>query len=54
MHPQFANQIAPRWELPAEPLRGENISPYIEALRLRRTQNGVFAVNLQYWHSTGF
>jgi LPS sulfotransferase NodH len=54
MHPQFANQIAPRWELPAEPLRGENISPYIEALRLRRSQNGVFAVNLQYWHFTGF
>jgi trehalose 2-sulfotransferase len=54
LHPQFANQIAPRWELPAEPLRGENISPYIEALRLRRAQNGVFAVNLQYWHFTGF
>jgi hypothetical protein len=26
MHPQFANQIGPRWGLPAEPLRGENIS----------------------------
>ena len=26
---------------------------YIEALRLRRVQNGVFAVNLQYWHFTG-
>ena len=50
MHPQFAEQIAPRWELPAESLRAENISPYIEALRLRRAQNGVFAVNLQYWH----
>jgi trehalose 2-sulfotransferase len=54
MHPQFASQIAPRWELPAEALRGENIGPYIEALRLRRVQNGVFAVNLQYWHFSGF
>lgn len=54
MHPQFATQIAPRWELPAESLRAENIGPYIEALRLRRAQNGVFAVNLQYWHFSGF
>ncbi len=54
MHPQFATQIATRWELPAESLRAENIGPYIEALRLRRVQNGVFAVNLQYWHFTGF
>lgn len=54
MHPQFANQIGPRWDLPAEPLRAENIGPYIEALRLRRGQNGVFGVNLQYWHFTGF
>jgi LPS sulfotransferase NodH len=54
MHPQFATQIAPRWELTAESLRGENIAPYIEALRLRRAQNGVFAVNLQYWHFNGF
>ena len=54
MHPQFAAQIASRWGMPAEPLRGENISPYIEALRLRRAQNGVFAVNLQYWHFSGF
>jgi LPS sulfotransferase NodH len=54
MHPQFASQIAPRWELPAESLRAENIGPYIEALRLRRAQNGVFGVNLQYWHFTGF
>jgi len=54
MHPQFANQLGPRWELPAEPLAAENIGPYIEALRLRRAQNGVFAVNLQYWHFSGF
>jgi LPS sulfotransferase NodH len=54
MHPQFATQIAARWEMPAEPLRGENIAPYIEALRLRRVQNGVFAVNLQYWHVSGY
>jgi len=54
MHPQFASQLGPRWELPADPLRAENIGPYIEALRLRRAQNGVFAVNLQYWHFSGF
>jgi len=54
MHPQFANQIGPRWGLPTEPLRAEYIGPYIEALRLRRVQNGVFGVNLQYWHFTGF
>jgi trehalose 2-sulfotransferase len=54
IHPQFAAEIAPRWELPAEALRGENIGSYIEALRRRRAQNGIFAVNLQYWHFTGF
>jgi LPS sulfotransferase NodH len=54
MHPKFATLIAPRWGMPAEPLRGENIAPYIEVLRLRRVQNGVFAVNLQYWHFSGF
>jgi LPS sulfotransferase NodH len=54
MHPQFATQIAPRWGMPAESLRGENIGAYIQALRLRRVQNGVFAVNLQYWHVSGY
>ena len=54
IHPQFANQLGPRWGLPAEPLQGPHVGPYIEALRQRRAQNGVFAVNLQYWHFTGF
>ena len=54
IHPQFASIIGPRWDLPADSLKAENIGPYIEALRLRRVQNGVFGVNLQYWHFSGF
>jgi len=54
MHPQFASQFGLRWGLPPDPLQGPHVGGYIESLRRRRAQNGVFAVNLQYWHFTGF
>ncbi len=49
MHPQFAPGFANRFGLLGNPLARGNIGAYIEALRLRRAQSGVFAVNLQYW-----
>lgn len=48
-HPQFANDIAWRFIGKAEPLAGQNVQPYIDALRKNRAQNGVFAANLQHW-----
>jgi len=52
-HPQFATDIARRFGLSGNPLAGENISPYIDALRSHRSQNGVLAINMQYWQFSG-
>jgi LPS sulfotransferase NodH len=52
-HSQFANEISKRFGLSGNPLESENISPYIEALRRNRSQNGVLAINMQYWQFSG-
>lgn len=51
-HPQFATDIAKRCGLTGNPLAAENVSPYIKALRSHRSQNGVLAINMQYWQFT--
>jgi LPS sulfotransferase NodH len=51
-HPQFANDIGPRLGV-ADPLAAPNVQPYIDALRKNRGQNGVLAINLQYWQLSG-
>lgn len=53
-HPQFANIFGPRLGIEGNPLAGSNVQPYINALRKNRGQNGVLAINLQYWQLTGF
>lgn len=52
-HPQFAKDIGNRIGVAGDPLAGENINPYIEALRKNRAQNGVLAINMQFWQFSG-
>ena len=49
VHPRIAPEFGRRFGLGANPLARSSIGAYIEALRLRRAQGGVFAVNLQHW-----
>lgn len=53
-HPQFANIFGPRFGIEGNPLDGANVQPYIDALRKNRGQNGVLAINVQYWQVSGF
>lgn len=53
-HPQFAKDFGARFGIDGDPLAGHNIQPYIDALRKNRGQNGVLAINLQYWQLSGF
>lgn len=52
-HPDFARDFGPRFGIEGNPLDGSNVQPYIEALRRYRGQNGVLAINLQYWQLSG-
>lgn len=52
-HPQFAGDFGRRFGIEGNPLDGPNVQPYLDALRKNRAQNGVFAINLQYWQFTG-
>lgn len=53
-HPQFAVDFGARFGIAGDPLAGPNVQPYIDALRKNRGQNGVLAINLQYWQLSGF
>lgn len=50
----YARRLAARWGLSEQPLNEETLSGYVELLRLRRAQNGVFATKLQYWQFERF
>jgi LPS sulfotransferase NodH len=49
-NPNYAQRLGERWQFPASPLQPSELSRYIDALRRRRAQNGVFAVKLQFPH----
>lgn len=53
-HPEFARDFGPRFGVAGNPLDGPNVQPYIDGLRKNRGQNGVLAVNMQYWQLSGF
>ena len=44
----WARRLAKRWAIADEPLREPQLGRYIEELRRRRAQNGVFATKLQF------
>lgn len=48
-NPTCAAVLAARWGLPSAVLSEHQIARYIEELRCRRSQNGVFGTKLQYW-----
>jgi LPS sulfotransferase NodH len=52
-HPDFARDFGPRFGVAGNPLDGPNVQPYIDALRKHRGQNGILAINLQYWQLSG-
>jgi len=47
-NPNYARRLAERWGFGAQPLSKEALSDYVELLRRRRSQNGVFATKLQF------
>ncbi|WP_313675542.1 Stf0 family sulfotransferase [Mycolicibacterium sp.] len=47
-NPNYARRLAARWGLSEQPLSEETLPEYVEFLRLRRAQNGVFATKLQF------
>src|SRR5579871_5154279 len=46
----YARLAGERWSLGEHPLTEDRIGRYIDVLRRRRSQNGVFATKLQYGH----
>lgn len=48
-NPTCAGVLAERWGLSPAVLSEQQIARYIEELRCRRSQNGVFGTKLQYW-----
>lgn len=46
----YASRLARRWAVSGDPLAEENLGRYLELLRKRRSQNGVFATKLQFRH----
>jgi LPS sulfotransferase NodH len=48
-NPTCAAALAARWQLTGNVLEGRELGCYIDELRRRRAQGGVFAVKLQYW-----
>jgi LPS sulfotransferase NodH len=49
-NPNYAVRLGERWGFPTNPLEPSEISQYIETLRRRRVQGGVFATKLQFPH----
>jgi LPS sulfotransferase NodH len=47
-HPNYSRLAAVRWGFAEHPLAEAQLGRYIEALRCRRSQNGVFATKLQF------
>jgi LPS sulfotransferase NodH len=47
-HPNYSRLAAQRWAFAEHPLGEGQLGRYIDALRLRRAQNGVFATKLQF------
>lgn len=48
-HPQFATILGKRWDMPEKFLNTEVADIYLQLLKHQRLQNGVFALNMQYW-----
>ena len=48
--PFFAKRLAGRWGIFSDPLAEPGITRYIDTLRRRRTQGGVFAVKMGFLH----
>jgi LPS sulfotransferase NodH len=46
----YARRLGERWAFPKNPLENSELSRYIDALRHRRGQGGVFATKLQFPH----
>jgi LPS sulfotransferase NodH len=47
-HIKYARLLGERWAIADDPLREPQLGRYIDQLRRRRAQNGVFATKLQY------
>jgi LPS sulfotransferase NodH len=47
-NPNYARQLADRWDLGPEPLAVRNLGRYIDTLRCRRSAGEVFGVKLMY------
>jgi len=47
-NPNYARRLGERWGLSKSPLEPSELSRYIEVLRRRRAQGGVFATKLQF------
>jgi LPS sulfotransferase NodH len=48
-HPRFASALAQRWGFTVDPLGQSELGRYIDVLRRRRSQNGVFSTKMQFW-----
>jgi LPS sulfotransferase NodH len=49
-NPNYAERLAKRWGFRENPLAQAELSGYVDNLRRRRSQNGVFATKLQFRH----
>ena len=47
-HENYAHRLATRWSLPENPLSEAELPRYLDLLRRRRAQGGVFATKLQF------
>jgi LPS sulfotransferase NodH len=52
-NPSYAWRLGERWGFVRSPLEPSELSRYVEILRMRRAQNGVFATKLQFPHFNG-
>ena len=48
-NPNYARRLAERWAFTEDPLSETGLVRYMEVLRRRRAQGGVFATKLQFW-----
>jgi LPS sulfotransferase NodH len=48
-NPHYARLLAQRWAFAENPLGNSGLDRYIDVLRRRRSQNGVFAAKMQFW-----
>jgi LPS sulfotransferase NodH len=48
-HPNYARRLAGRWAFADDPLSDAGLLRYMQVLRRRRGQGGVFATKLQFW-----